>query len=837
MLEPAWPAKGTTHVRGLDPPDSVDRDCPFSRTKKLKSHQVTIAPAENILTKICHDVNLREVETTVKHPDYRTHSYLTIPPEVRLPKRLVTTSSQLQDMVRPRTQARLLHPKALAHKIAADSDSESDMALGPGGKVHPALMNLYIRLGHELTAFDTNTFDTHPWEVKYAPQRGCDVLQPTKEMEVLETWLIGLRTELFDVPDPRKRKPRKTAPKGVVKKKRKKGGDDLNGFVVTSEEEMNYMDELTDPDEEEGDWTVATAKSKKSTIRSGDKDLFQDLGDDATDAKKTNAVLISGPTGCGKSAAVYAVAKQLGYTVFEVSPGSRRNGKDLLDLVGDMSRNHLVHQAKAAAESTNPFSRARAAAGRETTPQSVTSEDAGRPQQSLILLEEVDILFEEDKTFWSSVVTLMAKSKRPIIMTCNDEEVIPLDTLSLHAILRFSRPPVDLIVDYLILMAANEGHLLQTQCVRDLVHANYRDLRRCIMELQFHCRIGVGDRTGSLNWQIIRFPHGCDVADSGEVMRVVSVDTYREGMGWLDFAPSAREEERWEHVWDQFGVDVATQDAGLESCVRAITDGNGMGRKEALGLTVEFLEARSVADAVSRGAMSASHQPQIDATHPERTSATILDDQVGYPTLSTPLHPSTTDRAVTIAAHHLAWSFFSVATKQHTPYPPTPNSTTILTAVTNRHLPPTPTITDEPLFSPIHYQALFHPFSLFHPKFAFTPQLVHSCVYPGTTALVEEAAPMIRGILRHDVADERRRRKAGLMSAGGKRKTRAARMALEGKGRGGRGDRWFLGVGAEVLVTCGERWGEAVEWAMQRKVNESGDGENTESCEEMEMKS
>ena len=601
-----WPPRGTAHVRGFDASSCVEPayTTAFSRGLKLKDSGIVVRAEEDILNNLASQMDLCTLREVVFSEDYQTLKYIDISPEVKVPNRILTTGSLLQEMVRLRVSARLPHPKVML-QAEEDSDCSEDITVG-GTSVHPALFKLYQRLGTTLTAFDVHECESSPWEVKYAPETSCEILQLGREKEILRQWLIELRTDKVHVEKggsgkgKRKGKPKAAA----VKKKRKKKDDDMDGFMVTSEDEASIMDEITDP--EADDWLNPTMKTKKSTVRSGDKmDELIGTGKDAN--KMTNAIVISGPTGSGKTAAVYAAAKELGYAVFEVNPGTRRSGKDVLDQVGDMSRNHLVHHAKCASETDNPFSKAKAATA---TPEDVVVgfevEMQMRRKQSLILFEEVDILFDEDKSFWSTIIALMSKSKRPVVLTCNDESLLPWDDLCLHAILRFSIPPRDLLVDHLLLMAANEGHLLQRSAVEGLVQANRDDLRSSVMDLQFYCRMAVGDRKGGLDWMIGRYPIGCDIADNGEKLRVVSEDTYCPGMGMVH---DTREEGKWLGVWEDYGLDVGASNEGIHGCANAMPTDQRADRLAALKISENFFDARSDADAFA--SLSSSHMDHV----------------------------------------------------------------------------------------------------------------------------------------------------------------------------------------------------------------------------------
>ncbi|KAI6003993.1 hypothetical protein EDD15DRAFT_2155800 [Pisolithus albus] len=219
-------------------------------------------------------------------------------------------------------------------------------------------------------------------------------------------------------------------------------------------------------------------------------DTNEELADPTFSDTLTNTLLIAGPSGCGKTAAVYACAEELGWDVFEVYPGiGRRTAANLDYLVGNVGRNHIIQASQSRSSRRHGEQRSSTTLsalfgkGRQepmpddligaedetssvigktnctsensseildpSSPKPSVSEADSTVRQSLVLLEEVDILFRDDMGFWPAVVDLIRDCKRPIVMTCNDLRLVPTESLPLQAILVFESCPSPVAVSYL----------------------------------------------------------------------------------------------------------------------------------------------------------------------------------------------------------------------------------------------------------------------------------------------------------------------------------------------------------------------------------------------------
>ncbi|KAH9936957.1 hypothetical protein B0H21DRAFT_758294 [Amylocystis lapponica] len=252
-----------------------------------------------------------------------------------------------------------------------------------------------------------------------------------------------------------------------------------------------------------------------------------------------NSIMLVGPSGCGKTASVYACAEELGWDVFEVYPGiGERSGAVLNRLIGEVGKNHLVRQTQRQQKEPLSWDTAQAkgrgrANGRR--PQRIDSDDEldietkvehpplkAKPTavpvpdtpsvgQSIVLVEEVDVLFERDTNFWPALINILKDCRRPVVMTCNDVSLIPVNDLPLQNILTFSPCPASLATSYLQSLCALERFPLERALISGLymrpdgssspppshisivAPTSSADLRRTINRLQFGLTHQSGD--------------------------------------------------------------------------------------------------------------------------------------------------------------------------------------------------------------------------------------------------------------------------------------------------------------------------------------------------------
>lgn len=663
-VEPAWPWQGMVHIRGLDEPTRTPNvkciGLPFcSQDRKSKYHSVGISTTENIIENLASELSIQNVVKSIQ--DINLDDYPSAPQCLRVPTKRYESGFAIQRRVRKELQSR---PEPIKAEAESSSEDEIQLHNQSPAKIHPAVAKLYDSVASCSSAFDRGRCETQSWTHKYSPRCAADVLQPGREALILKEWVEALTLQSVEPGSGGIGQPT-SKPDNLGKRKRR--SKKLDGFVVSTDDEENDMDEITEPEDDLPRGSLG--QPKRTVIKSKDAALL------LKGSKVSNAVVISGPHGCGKTAAIYAVARELGFEVFEINSSSRRNGKDILDKVGDMTRNHQVQRTTAVPQldgidddakridsaladdlksgrqgTMNSFfkpnadttTKAKPKAKEEvptkldteqskssSTVQGILSEvtknnifsqmTTKKQKQSLILIEEVDVLYKEDNQFWATILSLIATSKRPIIMTCTDESVLPMQSLSLYAIIRMVIPPPDLAVDYMLLVAACEGHIIKREAVKGLYEARGLDLRATMTELDFWCQFAIGDVKGGLEWYYPRAPASKHVDEHESTIRVVSDGTYRTGMGWLsqDFLESHIhyldiEEETLHEACDEWHLDLGDweKNIGLKVWAQKLQDFS-TGKKDdlaALDMYADFADSMSVADLCSGGTFAPEYQ-------------------------------------------------------------------------------------------------------------------------------------------------------------------------------------------------------------------------------------
>ncbi|XP_029946290.1 ATPase family AAA domain-containing protein 5 isoform X3 [Salarias fasciatus] len=316
-------------------------------------------------------------------------------------------------------------------------------------------------------------------------------------------------------------------------------------------------------------------KQKDKKQEEDSSDVEWDCAEEDGEDTLCNTMILTGPTGVGKTAAVYACAQELGFKVFEVNASSQRSGRLILSQLKEATQSHQVDGQGVGAHKPSYFnsygsssgsarpgssprknnSPRRAASSPRKPPQSprgtkrgalaptslasyffkmgqpnnkeststaknqqpaaskkVTKASEGSKKQrntsaaaaaalvekhneepnkktatSLILFEEVDVIFDDDFGFLAAIKTFMATTKRPVILTTSDPAFNTMFDGSFEE-LHFKTPSVPNVGSYLQLLCLAEDMRTEPSDVSALLRLNGCDVRQTLLQLQFWTR-------------------------------------------------------------------------------------------------------------------------------------------------------------------------------------------------------------------------------------------------------------------------------------------------------------------------------------------------------------
>lgn len=225
-----------------------------------------------------------------------------------------------------------------------------------------------------------------------------------------------------------------------------------------------------------------TSNRKKRTTR--DEDLWTDSEDE--DSALPSICLIEGPVGSCKSALIHAIARQCECPVVELNTSDKRGGAHLRKVLEEATLSHSSLEMLKKQEANLFF---RNSMGSEGSDDKQETQLSGS-KLTVILIDEVDNIYDSDIGFWSSLHDLTKRARCPVFLTANS---LPRG-LSSSSSMRFrhfitSRPTPSECAKTIQQLVLHEGFRIQqsetiVQAFASVAEQCGCDLRRIKQELQ-----------------------------------------------------------------------------------------------------------------------------------------------------------------------------------------------------------------------------------------------------------------------------------------------------------------------------------------------------------------
>ncbi|KAM7507737.1 hypothetical protein LguiA_018190 [Lonicera macranthoides] len=262
-----------------------------------------------------------------------------------------------------------------------------------------------------------------------------------------------------------------------------------------------------------------TSKNRNNSVKRIEQDVDyncypsdSDSADIGEEDSLKNVLLVTGPVGSGKSAAIYACAKERGFQVIEVNASDWRNGalvkqrfgeaveshwhQCAMDTPENLDNKHLLKSSPPKASDSEiieliPLSDEDSQTAYRTHGKSVCKENGIANDQSeiktLILFEDVDATLYEDRGFTTTIQQLAETAKRPMILTSNSNNPVLPNNLDKIEVC-FDIPSEKELLDLVYMVCAAEEAKIQPWLVERFIGLCQGDIRKTIMHLQFWCQ-------------------------------------------------------------------------------------------------------------------------------------------------------------------------------------------------------------------------------------------------------------------------------------------------------------------------------------------------------------